>query len=93
VDVKIKDGKTNLFSFLTDEELKELVDKAHDYDLLAALAGSLDATDIPQIHGLGADIIGVRGAVCAKKDRISGKLEQEKVAAFAEAISNLSKTH
>lgn len=92
VDVKIKDGKTNLFSFLTDEELKEFVDKAHDYDLLAALAGSLDATDIPRIQGLGADIIGVRGAVCAKKDRVSGKLEQEKVTAFAETISNLSKT-
>ena len=92
VDVKIKDGKTNLFSFLTDGELKEFVDKAHDYDLLAALAGSLDATDIPRIQGLGADIIGVRGAVCAKKDRVSGKLEQEKVTAFAETISNLSKT-
>ncbi len=91
VDVKIKNGQSNLFSFLADEELKELVDKAHDHNLLAALAGSLGTTDIPHVHRLGADIIGVRGAVCTKKDRVSGKLEQEKVNAFAEAISNLSK--
>jgi len=87
VDVKVKDGKSNLFSFLTDEDLKEFVDIAHDYALLAALAGSLDTQDIPRVHRLGADIIGVRGAVCTKKDRVSGKLEQEKVAAFVEAIS------
>jgi (5-formylfuran-3-yl)methyl phosphate synthase len=87
VDVKVKDGKSNLFSFLTDEDLKEFVDTAHDYGLLAALAGSLDTQDIPRVHRLGADIIGVRGAVCTKKDRVSGKLEQEKVAAFVEAIS------
>jgi uncharacterized protein (UPF0264 family) len=91
VDVKVKDGKSNLFSFLTDEELKELVDDAHGYGLLAALAGSLDAMDIPRVHRLGADIIGVRGAVCTKKDRISGKLEQEKVVEFVKAIRKLSK--
>ena len=90
VDVKVKDGQSNLFTFLADEELKTFVDKAHDYNLLAALAGSLDTTDIPRVHHLGADIIGVRGAVCTKKDRMSGKLEQEKVVAFTEAISQLT---
>jgi len=67
VDVKIKNGKNNLFSFITDENLKELVNKAHSYNLLAALAGSLDTQDIPRVYSLGADIIGVRGAVCTKK--------------------------
>jgi (5-formylfuran-3-yl)methyl phosphate synthase len=90
IDVKVKDGKSNLFSFLADEELKDFVDAAHNYGLLAALAGSLDAQDIPRIHRLGADIIGVRGAVCTKKDRVSGKLEQEKVTAFVEAIRKVS---
>ena len=89
VDVKIKDGKTNLFSFLSDENLKELVNTAHNYNLLAALAGSLDTQDIQRIYNLGADIIGVRGAVCTKKDRVTGKLEREKVTAFAEEISKL----
>ena len=89
VDIKVKDGQTNLFSFLTDKNLKQLVDKAHDYGLLAALAGSLDTQDVQRVYSLGADIIGVRGAVCSKKDRVAGKLETEKVTAFAEEISKL----
>ena len=89
VDVKNKDGKNNLFSFLTDQKLKELVDKAHNYNLLAALAGSLDKQDIPRVYHLGADIIGVRGAVCTRKDRLGGKLEREKVIEFANEISKL----
>jgi uncharacterized protein (UPF0264 family) len=89
VDVKIKNGQTNLFSFLTDEKLKELIDKAHNNNLLVALAGSLDTPDIHRVYSLGADIIGVRGAVCTKKDRLSGKLEREKVLEFAEEIRKL----
>ena len=89
VDVKIKNGKDNLFSFLTDEQLGAFVTQAHDYNLLAALAGSLDKQDIQRLHSLGADIIGVRGAVCAKKDRLAGKLESEKVAELAKEISKL----
>ena len=83
VDVKIKNGKDNLFSFLTDKQLGDFVTQAHNYNLVAALAGSLDKQDIPRVHSLGADIIGVRGAVCAKKDRLAGKLESEKVAELA----------
>ena len=69
--------------------MKELVDKAHNYNLLAALAGSLDKQDIPRVYHLGADIIGVRGAVCTRKDRLGGKLEREKVIEFAKEISKL----
>jgi uncharacterized protein (UPF0264 family) len=89
VDVKIKNGKDNLFSFLSDERLGDFVTQAHNYNLLAALAGSLDKQYIQRVHSLGADIIGVRGAVCSKKDRLAGKLESEKVAEFAEEISKL----
>jgi len=89
VDVNLKNGKNNLFSFLTDEQLREFVTQAHKHNLLAALAGSLDTQDIQRVHNLGADIIGVRGAVCAKKDRLAGKLKPEKVLAFAEKISKL----
>ena len=89
VDVKIKKGTDNLFSFLTDEQLGEFVTQAHNSNLLAALAGSLDTQDIQRVHNLGADIIGVRGAVCTKKDRLAGKLEREKVLAFAEMINKL----
>jgi uncharacterized protein (UPF0264 family) len=87
VDVKTKNGKTNLFSFLTEEQLKNIVIQAHNKNLLAALAGSLDTTDIPKLYGLGADIVGVRGAVCTKKDRLAGKIEESKVVMFANKLS------
>ena len=89
VDVKIKSGKSKLFNFLDDEKLKDFVKKAHDYNLLAALAGSLDKQDIQRVYNLGADIIGVRGAVCTKNDRLGGKLVREKVTEFANEISKL----
>lgn len=89
VDVKIKAAKSKLFNFLGDEQLKQFVNQAHDYNLLAALAGSLDKQDIQRVHRLSADIIGVRGAVCTKKDRLAGKLESDKVAELAQEISKL----
>ena len=89
VDVKIKNGKDNLFSFLNEKQLQKIVTQAHNYNLLAALAGSLDINDIARVYNLGADIFGVRGSVCAKKDRIAGKLEIEKVMAFVNKIHKL----
>jgi len=89
IDVKTKNGTDNLFSFLTDEQLRDFVTQAHDCNLLAALAGSLDITDIQMLYSLGADIIGVRGAVCTQKDRLTGRLEEEKVMAFAYELSKL----
>lgn len=89
VDVKIKVSNRKLFSFLSDEQIMKLVAQAHNYNLLTALAGSLDKQDIQRVHDFGADIIGVRGAVCTKKDRVAGKLEKEKVAELAKEISTL----
>jgi uncharacterized protein (UPF0264 family) len=89
VDVKIKASKSTLFNFIGDKQLRQFVTQAHDSNLLAALAGSLGKQDVHRVHGLGADIIGVRGAVCAKKDRIAGKIQKEKVAELAEEISKL----
>jgi uncharacterized protein (UPF0264 family) len=89
IDSKTKNGVDNLFSFLNDSQLKDFVNQAHDRNLLAALAGSLDVVDIPRVYSLGADIIGVRGAVCAKKDRLAGKLEKQKVIDFVTELTNV----
>lgn len=89
VDVKIKNKTSNLFNFLDDKQLNDFVKQAHQHNLLAALAGSLDTTDISRVHNLDADIIGVRGAVCTKKDRVAGNLEKEKVAKFVEELHKL----
>ena len=56
---------------------------------LAALAGSLDVVDIPHVYSLNSDIIGVRGAVCAKKDRLAGNLEKQKVIDFVTELANV----
>ena len=40
VVIHTKNGQDNLFSFLTDEQLREFVTQAHNNNLLAALAGS-----------------------------------------------------
>jgi uncharacterized protein (UPF0264 family) len=89
IDIKVKNGKSNLFNFLTDEELRGFVEKAHNNNLLVALAGSLDKQDIRKVSDLAADIIGVRGAVCSNKDRLGGRVQREKVLEFAKEISFL----
>lgn len=89
VDVKTKNGKLNLFNFLNDKQLKNFVTQAHNLNLMAAVAGSLDTEDILRVQNFNADILGVRGAVCTKKDRLAGKIEIKKVKAFVCAMRNL----
>lgn len=89
IDVKIKDRTGNLFNFLGDEELRDFVKEAQGYNLLAALAGSLDTKDIRRVNSLGADIIGVRGAVCTKKNRLTGELKEAKVAEFVKELGRV----
>jgi uncharacterized protein (UPF0264 family) len=54
-----------------------LVTEAHDAGMEFALAGALRAEDLPVIRDIGADIAGVRSAVCAG-DR-SGPLDASRV--------------
>jgi uncharacterized protein (UPF0264 family) len=87
VDIEVKDDENNLFDFFTDEELRRLVDNAHDNNLIVALAGSLDKKDVARVYDLDADILGVRGAVCTGGDRVAGRVEKEKVMEFVKEIS------
>jgi uncharacterized protein (UPF0264 family) len=89
-DVKIKScGK--LFDLLSDGELREFVNRSHKYNLTVALAGSLDKDDIPRVLSLGADVIGVRRAVCSGRDRLKGEIQRKAVKEFAEAIDACKK--
>ncbi len=91
IDVMIKDSESRLFDFLGDEELKRFVDEAHDLNLIAALAGSLDRQDVPRLCDLGADVIGVRKAVCSRRDRLKGEVQRKAVLEFAKEISMCKK--
>jgi hypothetical protein len=86
IDVKIKNSESKLFNFLDDKKLKRFVDEAHGFNLIAALAGSLDRQDVPLLYDLGADVIGVRRAICSKKDRLNGEVQRKAVMDFAKEI-------
>jgi len=91
IDVKIKDSESRLFDFLGDKELKIFVNDAHDLNLIAALAGSLDRQDVSRLCDLGADVIGVRKAVCSRRDRLKGEVQRKAVLEFAKEISMCQK--
>jgi uncharacterized protein (UPF0264 family) len=54
--------------------------------LVAALAGSLRAKDLPVVYGLGADIAGLRGAACTKSNRVTGQITRKLVGELVEAV-------
>jgi uncharacterized protein (UPF0264 family) len=90
IDTAIKDGK-NLFTFLTIDQLRSFVDAAHDYGLKAALAGSLKKEDLPAVHALGADVVGLRGAACTHGDRVNGQIIRGKVQELVEVVKRAEK--
>jgi uncharacterized protein (UPF0264 family) len=64
LDTAAKAGR-RLFELMSADDVGAWVDAAHAHGLLAALAGSLDASGVAQADDLGADVAGVRGAACA----------------------------
>ncbi len=91
IDVKMKDSEGKLFDFLSDRELKKFVDEAHNSNLIAALAGSLERQDVPRLCDLGADVIGVRRAVCSRRDRLDGEVQRKAVLEFTKEIEGCEK--
>ncbi|MCZ7572959.1 MAG: (5-formylfuran-3-yl)methyl phosphate synthase [Ardenticatenaceae bacterium] len=63
IDTLHKDGRT-LHEHLAPAVLEAYVRQCHDHDLSAALAGALQADDLPALAALGTDLVGVRGAAC-----------------------------
>jgi hypothetical protein len=90
IDTAIKDGKS-IFTFLTKPQLRHFVDEAHDYNLKAALAGSLQKEDLPAVYALGADVAGVRGAACTLSDRVNGQITREKVRELVGVVKRAEK--
>lgn len=81
VDTAVKDGR-GLLEWLSPASL---VAEAHALGLEVALAGALSASDLPAIRDTGADIAGVRSAVCADGRR-SSPLDGALVAAMRELL-------
>ncbi|MFW9882494.1 MAG: (5-formylfuran-3-yl)methyl phosphate synthase [Candidatus Thorarchaeota archaeon] len=90
LDTYSKNGQ-KLFNFIDSEKLSKFINKTHENDLLAALAGSLELQDIKKINELGTDIIGFRGAACSGSDRKNGIVEINRVKKIVEFSQNLTK--
>lgn len=90
LDTAVKDGK-NILDFLSPQELKAFVDEVHDYNLKAALAGSLKIQNLPVLHSLGVDVVGIRGAACTNENRVTGRIDKEKVEAIVQVIRSTEK--
>ena len=71
IDTLTKDGR-NLFDFLSEDELREMVFEGKESKLSTALSGHLRIEDLDELARINPDIVGVRGAVCRKGDRASG---------------------
>ena len=70
IDTLTKDGR-NLFDFMPELQLREMVLEGKETGMSTALSGHLRMSDVDELARINPDIVGVRGAVCRKGDRSS----------------------
>ena len=80
IDTLSKDGR-NLFDFVGEHELQEMVFAGKQLGMSTALSGHLKLEDLDELARINPDIVGVRGSVCSKGDRTNG-VHHEAVAEF-----------
>ena len=85
IDTLTKDGR-NLFDFLREDELREMVFEGKELGISTALSGHLRIEDLDELARINPDIVGVRGAVCQKGDRRTG-VHWEAVAEFKRQLA------
>jgi hypothetical protein len=68
IDTLTKDGR-NLFDFIPEAELREMVLEGKQLGLSTSLSGHLKLEDLDELARINPDIVGVRGAVCASGSR------------------------
>ena len=68
IDTLTKDGR-NIFDFLPEDELREMVFRGKELGLSTSLSGHLKITDLDELARINPDIVGVRGGVCSRGER------------------------
>ncbi len=68
IDTLTKDGR-NLFDFIPEPKLREMVIQGKELGLSTSLSGHLRIEDLDELARINPDIVGVRGAVCSKGER------------------------
>ena len=66
-----KKSNGRLFDHLDIAAIGHFVEVVHSHQLLAGLAGSLEAPDIPRLLLANPDVLGFRRALCTNEDRTS----------------------
>lgn len=80
IDTLTKDGR-NLFDFIPEAKLREMVLEGKKLGMSTALSGHLKMSNVDELARVNPDIVGVRGAVCSSGDR-DRAVAWEAVAAF-----------
>ena len=68
IDTLTKDGR-NLFDFMSEPILKDMVLRGKEMGMSTALSGHLKLADLDELARINPDIGGVRGAVCGNGER------------------------
>ena len=84
IDTLTKDGR-NLFDFMPEPELRQIVFKGKELGMSTALSGHLKLDDLDELARINPDIVGVRGAVCMSGDRATA-VAWEAVAEFKRQV-------
>ena len=84
IDTLTKDGR-NLFDFIPETKLREMVLQGKQLGMSTALSGHLRLEDLDELARINPDIVGVRGAVCASGDR-NRTVAWESVAHFKQEL-------
>ena len=85
IDTLTKDGR-NLFDFIREEELRDMVFEGKEAGMSTALSGHLRITDLDELARINPDIVGVRGAACQKLDDRTSSVHWEPVAEFKRQV-------
>ena len=90
IDTKDKHSGKTLLDYITVDELRKIVEYAHDHGIKVAIAGKLNLDIIRKLLEIvNVDIIGVRSAVC--QGGRTGKISPELVREVGELIKSSSK--
>lgn len=81
IDTLTKDGR-NLFDFLPEDELRDMVIEGKEAGMSTALSGHLRLSDLDELARINPDIVGVRGAVCSNAGDRTTAVNWEAVAEF-----------
>lgn len=86
IDTLRKNGLSS-FDLLPTTYLQSFVEKAHNENLLAAIAGGIKLVHLPLCANIGFDVVGVRGAVC--RGRRGDRISKELVALFKDELNRV----